>query len=244
MAGGAVQSPSITTTKERGAPALKQNHAALRHPCRRGRVSPRARKVGRYGAGVNTAISDVPLRRALQTAGATLAGLALVVIAGRFAGWKALVTIMPDGAPMAFVTAACFLIGGAGFLALARGWGWSAAAAGVIMVLVGGGTLALYASAESLGWERFIYHVQRPVISAGVGFDGRMSLNTAGSFVLLGGALALMARGVWRPRMLTVAAALILAVAGMALVGYASGLRSVREWWRYTAMAVPTTVAY
>ncbi len=49
---------------------------------------------------------DTMLRRLQQVAGAMLAALGGIVIVGRLADVFPLVTLVPDGVPMAFVTAA------------------------------------------------------------------------------------------------------------------------------------------
>ncbi|MEO5961595.1 MAG: hypothetical protein ABIR80_20985, partial [Opitutaceae bacterium] len=49
-------------------------------------------------------IEDSGLRRWLSVVGAGLTTLAMVVLVGRFAGVAPLVTVVPGGPPMAFVT--------------------------------------------------------------------------------------------------------------------------------------------
>ena len=143
---------------------------------------------------------------------------------------------------MAFTTAIGFLFGGVSLLALGQDRRRIAGWLGLATLAMGAGTLAIYWSADALGWERFVYNQARPVFSAGVRFDGRMSPNAAVAFALWGASLLLMARDRWRPRWLTFCSALLLAIAGLALLGYAVNLKVVGAWWRYTGMAIHTAM--
>jgi PAS domain S-box-containing protein len=181
---------------------------------------------------------DAPVRRMFRVTGLVLLAVAAAVLIGRFTGQVWIVTLVPGGAPMAFATAIGFLLAGAAFAALAQGWrGRAQAAAGAVLAL-GLGTLLLYLAAETLEWRRFMF--DPAMMAAGRGFDGRMSPNAAGSFATLGLALLLLARPPWRLQPLTLCATAIIAVAGTALLGYATGLRAALTWWRFTGMAVHT----
>lgn len=193
---------------------------------------------------MNSPVSDPLARRGLKAAGVALLTLAGIVLFGRFAGVPWLVTLLPGAVPMAFPTAMGFV--GLGYALLAHGakrlpLGGVAA---VYLVLVGVGTLTLYTLAEPLGIRRFIYDPANPVIARGVGFDGRMSPNAAGAFAVVGLAvLFLRARKAWLG-WAAGAIALVLAVALLSLVSYATGLRSAVAWWRYTAMALHTALGF
>jgi PAS domain S-box-containing protein len=176
-----------------------------------------------------------------------LCGLALlllggVVMVGRFAGWPLLVTVVPGGAPMAFPTAAAFMLAGTALLAL----GWGRDRMGMVLAgltaALGLGVLAIYFVAEPLGFASYDYDPGR--FAQGVGFDGRMSPNTAASFALLGLALGEIARARPRIRAVQVMASLILAVAFLAIYGHITGLRVTYSWWRYTGMALHTAAGF
>ncbi|MCX6952125.1 MAG: PAS domain S-box protein [Verrucomicrobia bacterium] len=184
------------------------------------------------------------MRRSLMAVGGLLTLLAVVVLVGRFTGQVALVTVVRDGVPMAFPTAVGFLLGGVGLIAVARSARRVGQLAGSAVATLGAATIAVYALAQPLGWQRFIFDPQRPVLATGLGFDGRMSPNAAASFVLFGIALILAAREAWRPRIVIALASVLLTVAALALVGYFSGLHTVSAWWRYTAMATHSSAGF
>ncbi len=189
-------------------------------------------------------LPDRAWRRLQQAAGAALVVLGAVVIAGRLGGMLPLVTLVPGGVPMAFVTAVEFVLLGAGLWALGAGRARAAAGLATAVAALAATALVIYAVAEPLGWQRFIYNPQAPVRSTGRGLDGRMSPNAAVSFVLIGTVLLAMARGWRRPWCMTAGAAVVLTLATMGLLSFAMGLHSVAAWWRYTAMAVHTAAGF
>jgi hypothetical protein len=184
------------------------------------------------------------VHRWLNVCGAALLLLAATVLVGRFAGIKSFVTIVPDGAPMAFPTVIGFALAGVAFVAHGTRRTRLAKVVTAGLLLLGAGTLIIYVTAEPLGWTRFIYDSERPVISRGIGFDGRMSPNAAASFALLACALWLLQARKLSARLAASCLALLLAIALIAMVGYVTGLRFSTAWWRYTAMAVHTALAF
>jgi PAS domain S-box-containing protein len=164
--------------------------------------------------------------------GGGLCALASVVIAGRFFGFKRLVTIIADGAPMAFPTAALFFVCGVAFIAHARGASHLGRKLGGLVALVALGAVAVYFFAERFGLRVFAYDM------SGVGLRGRMSPNTIVSFVALGWALFLMEAQPLKTRGLVALAATLLVVSFLALTGYLMGVRRVLSLWQYTGMAV------
>jgi len=172
-------------------------------------------------------------------------GLALlggVVLFGRFADWPLLVTVLPDSAPMAFPTAVAFVLAGAAFLAHAAERPVAARGLAGLTTAAGVGVLGIYFVAEPLGLYSWGYNPG--VFAPGVGFDGRMSPNTAASFALAGLALWEIAAPRPRVRLIQVTASVVLAVAFLALYGHVTGLRVTYSWWRYTGMAVHTAAGF
>lgn len=170
--------------------------------------------------------------------------LALTVLLGRFTGVIVLVTITPTGAPMAFTTALGFLSSGIGFLAYAREWRWVGKLMGSLAAALGAGTLIVYTVAQTFVIRGFYYDPANPVFSRGIGIDGRMSPNAAGCFIVLG--LALWQIGARRPRFAGVlaGASVILGISLVALVSYGTGLRWTVAWWRFTGMAIHTSLGF
>ncbi|MBX3737699.1 MAG: PAS domain S-box protein [Candidatus Didemnitutus sp.] len=191
---------------------------------------------------MNNPPPDNVLRRSLLMAGGAIVALSLVVLVGRFAGHPAWVRILPDGAPMAFVTAVGFLLSGSALLAHGVGQRRPAAALGGLVLAWGVGTVALYLLAEPLALTALQFDPGK--LSTGYRFDGRMSPNAACSFAVLGACLMLMARQRPWPRTLAVLASALLAVSFLALGSYFVGLRVSSGWWRFTGMAVHTAAAF
>jgi PAS domain S-box-containing protein len=193
---------------------------------------------------VNTFPPDPRVCRWLNVCGGALLLLVATVLIGRFAGIKSLVTIVPDGAPMSFPTVMGFLLAGVAFVAHGTGRPGLARVVTAGLLLLGAGTLVIYVTAEPLGWKRFIYDPVQPVISEGVGFDGRMSPNAAVSFAFLACALWLLSAARLSARLAACCIALLLAIALFAIVNYTTGLRFSAAWWRYSALAVHSALAF
>ncbi len=183
-----------------------------------------------------------PANPVLGVPGAVLVAISLIVFFGRFSGFARFVTMVPGGVPMAFPTAVGFFLSGIAFLSYARNSRLARLVASLVLLL-GAGTLLLYLTAQTFEIRQFYYDPKNPVISVGGGFDGRMSPNLAGAFAVLGCAMILL--GARRPRLgwIVVCASLLLAVAALALISYLSGMNRAPAWWRYTGMAIPSSVA-
>jgi PAS domain S-box-containing protein len=192
---------------------------------------------------VTASAPDPVVSRWLRTAGCLLAALGLVVLAGRFTGIRGLVTLFPGGGPMAFPTAAGFVLAGAVLFALGRGRMAAGRAGARGLAALGAGTIALYLLAEPLGIRRFALDGAQPGTAPGTGFDGWMTPNTAVAFALLGVLLLRLAAGRGWRRVTGAGIAVLLAIAAVALVSQLIGLRLSTRWWRFAAMAVPTAVA-
>jgi PAS domain S-box-containing protein len=184
------------------------------------------------------------VRRWLNACGCALLLLALMVLIGRFTGTIWLVKVVPNGAPMAFPTVVGILLSGLAFVFHANDRRAFGVLAATSLALFAAGTIILYALAEPLQIRRFIYDPTNPIISRGVGFDGRMSPNAAASFFLVGMSVMMLGGERLRPRIAAAAIALLLAISLIAIVSYVTGLRFAVAWWRYTAMAIHTALAF
>src|SRR4051812_27586378 len=123
--------------------------------------------------------------RILAFAATVLIAIAALVIFGRMAGYPQLARLSETGVPMAFVTALGLLVAGLAFAGYATGRKTTGSALSGSLVVGSLCTLFLYAFADPLHLGApFIYNPQ--IVSRGIGFDGRMSPNTAICFVLLG----------------------------------------------------------
>jgi PAS domain S-box-containing protein len=181
------------------------------------------------------------MRLWLRVVGAVTAAGACVALVGWAWRLPALVTLTGAGAPMVVNTALCFLLTAFGLLAwswdlpkLAR-WPWWGA---MIIALA---ILAENTTGMGLGVDEFFL---KQDLAVAMNAPGRMSPNTAISFVCVELAL-LGAIGLRRRRWLVlvpVGAALCLAL--LALLGYASGLKSAHSWSGFTGMALPTALLF
>ncbi|HEY0944545.1 MAG TPA: PAS domain S-box protein, partial [Opitutaceae bacterium] len=135
-----------------------------------------------------------------------------------------------------------FALSGGAFLAFAAGWLRAGRWLGVACGALGAGTLGLYAV---VAWRDIPLFAYTPgQVASGLGFSGRMSPNAALSFAVLGLAFISMSAPRLRLQWLGLLASLLLAVAFMAFCGYVTGLREAAAWWRYTGMALHTSVAF
>jgi PAS domain S-box-containing protein len=165
------------------------------------------------------------VRRSTALVGGGLGALAFSVLVSRMFGGPQLKAFGP-GSPMALESAMVFLAGGSVLMALAKGWKRYARVGSVLISTVGLGLLLQYLAAKLFG------------------VLGRMPLNTILGTVVLGAGLFLMSAASLRTRSLIVCASLLLTMALLALGSYAAGLRAVFSWWRYTGMALSSSVAF
>ena len=143
---------------------------------------------------------------------------------------------------MAFVTAIAVLMAGASFAAHAANRPRLGSFIGAIIAIGAVFTLLLYRFAEGLHLKPpFVYDPGHP--SMGVGFDGRMSPNTAICVGLLGSALWLVGRQRIRLGAVLLCAVLIQSICFAGLCGYLFKLKDVAAWWRLTGMSLPTAAA-
>ena len=181
-----------------------------------------------------------------------LAGVAVALVGGAvLAGWlfaiEPLTSVLPHLSTMKPTTALAFLLAGAALALLAprtpdRRARRLARGCAVIVVLVGGLTLGEYAAGRDLGIDQLLF----ADLPSGVdtAFPGRMGINTAVSFLLLG--LALLGLDVATPGGRRPADLLALAggtVALVALVGYLYSVTALYGIASYTQMALHTAGA-
>jgi diguanylate cyclase (GGDEF)-like protein/PAS domain S-box-containing protein len=175
---------------------------------------------------------------------AVLAAVAVIVVGGVVCalwilGLAESTRLVPASSAVRFNTGLCFVLGGTSLLlALGRRPRWALAAIAPMVVLAGL-TLLEYL----LGWnlavdDLFIPAVTRP-------YAGRMAPNTAVALLVaaLGLATLVPARTrIWALSISTMLAALTVALAGVAALGYAVDLTAAFEWAGFTRMALLTAI--
>jgi PAS domain S-box-containing protein len=177
-------------------------------------------------------------------AGVLAAALGLIVLAGWYTHIVALVQLHPQFVAMQPNAALCFLLGGVGLLgavagrpALSIACGGSAAASGAL-------TLAQYTIGVDLGIDTLIL---APWTTVGASSPGRMGPNTALSFVLSGAALVVACAPLplqWRSFLVGIPSTVVVALATVALFGYASGMTAAYSWGGFTYMALHTAFGF
>jgi PAS domain S-box-containing protein len=170
--------------------------------------------------------------------GVAVLALGAVVLAGWHAHVVWLVQPLRGETPMAYNTALCFALNGAGLLSLSRGrwWGVLPAAALLLASLV----LVEYA----LGLDHLGTLLFTPYFTSGTPFPGRMAPNTALGHVLSG--IAILVLGVFqgsRAGMASaIAGAFVTSIGVVCGAGYAAGIEAAYRWGPMTSMA-PNTAA-
>ena len=179
-----------------------------------------------------------PAAVGLKFAGGIAVGVATVVLTGWFLRVPGMLTMVPDGAPMAFNSALAFLFFGAGLVALEYGRVALVRVAGGLVTAIGGVTFLQFSINRDLGMDQLFWAADMENLKMAA--PGRMAPNTAAAFVFLGVSLLLAVAG--RPRIKIIGgfASVILVVAVLALAGYAFDLRTAFGWGRYTGMPLPT----
>jgi PAS domain-containing protein len=173
----------------------------------------------------------------------TLAVGALVAIGGWGLKLEILYSWFPDSATMKANTAVCFMVAG---VALAVGTnGAKKISQGCAIAIFAVGTLTL--SEYLFGWDLGIDQLLvQDLASPPSAYPGRMGNNTALNFFLVGVALWFMQQKTRRgDRVTQVATVLAIAIALLALVGYAFGVEVLQRFIFYSAsMAFPTAVTF
>ncbi len=182
----------------------------------------------------------------------SLAAAAFVVALGLtgLAGWAwdvaVLKSLLPGLASMKANTAAGFVLAGAALLLLATAQSGprarlAARLLAAAVAMLGLLTLGEYAFGWELGIDQLLFHEAPGAVATG--HPGRMAVATALDFLLLGGALLLLAtrRGVPAAQTL---ALLAWAVAALALVGYVFDSQLLIRVSLLTSIAVHTAVGF
>ena len=181
------------------------------------------------------------LPRAVALAAGFLVLLGTVVIVGWHMHWHALVQAFPGHAPVQYNTALGFVALGLAMLAACRRWIVAARVLTLTLAALGAATL----SQDLMGWrlgldELFFAHD----LDVATSTPGRMAPGTAVSFLLLAYVVVAWTSRPGRVQSwhLALPAALVIALAGTAVFGYATGLTGAYGWSVHTRMSLYTAV--
>jgi PAS domain S-box-containing protein len=164
--------------------------------------------------------------------------LGLLVIAGWILRISPLIQILPGMQPMVFNSAVGLVLAAAGLTSFVRG-SRVTIAVGILLLVLGALTMVEYASARDLGIDQVLL---RDWTDGNP--PGRMGLNTAACFTILGLAYLVRQRRTRAASLAAVPAGVaILSVSCAALLGYLTGLEFTYRWGTATRMPVHTAAA-
>jgi len=171
-----------------------------------------------------------------------------VVLAGWVLGQQALTHPIPGAATMKANAALAFIFSGGVLILLQRPGAWARRAARLGTLVLGGIallTLAEYAGGWNLGIDEFLCRDRGPLL--GTEHPGRMAPNAAIGFVLTAAAFWLMGRTACNARQTLIVAclgALMVALGGVAMLGYLAEFRVGYSWWNLTSMPLHTALLF
>ena len=171
--------------------------------------------------------------------------ISLLVLAGWLLHIPSLTSILPGLATMKANSALAFLLAGVS-LWLAQPGGerhkgeWISEVCAAATALIGVLTLSQYVFGRDLGIDQLLV---QDTLSPETAFPGRMSPVTSLNFSMLGFALFLMARHLfrWLVEMLALG---VLLISVLALIGYAYGVPSLYDFSPYSAIALHTAFSF
>jgi len=183
-------------------------------------------------------------RQVVRACGAILVALGGMVMAGWWMRSEIVVQIRPDFTPMQFNTALCFLLSGAGLLALTLRRAGAVLACGCAVGLISTVTMFQYLTGVSVGIDELAVDHFTAVETS---HPGRMAPNTAFAF-MLSAAFLLLSVSPWRRRLsvnlMLIISPAIVGLAALSLVGYAAGIEALFGWSQYTRMAIHTSFGF
>ncbi len=167
--------------------------------------------------------------------------LALVVLVGWHAHIRAAVQIFHGLIPMQYNTALCFLALGTAGIGLSTRRRLLLFGGGSFVALMGAAVILEYATGISFGIDTLFFYPWERALSA---HAGRMSLTTAISFFLTGGALVILAVRQDAYAILGTVNSVTLSLALTSLIGYSFGITFVLPFNLGSQMALHTSAAF
>ncbi len=182
--------------------------------------------------------------RAPQIAGWMVIAIGVLVMVGWHAGSTTLIQFRETLAAVKFNTAICFVLSGGALVLLGHGHRKAAAAAGGVVAVIAGVTLAQDVLGVSFGIDELFF---RPGATHRTLVNGRMSPLTGICFISAG--LAFVVAGSMRrpgrhPLWLGLPGAIIGVISGMAVMGYMTGIEGAFSWAQLTRVALATALAF
>jgi hypothetical protein len=163
--------------------------------------------------------------------------ISALVILGWYTENKGFIQISPDFAPMQYNTALCFLISGIGIIALKTNQETIRIAGAIFVFTLGLVTLSQYIFNVNFGIDELFMDAY---INTKVSHPGRMAPNTALCFAITG---ALMLYYKNKLALISMNSSLI-ALSGLALIGYLVGTEEMYGFGSLTRMAIHTATGF
>lgn len=173
--------------------------------------------------------------------GCALASMALgaSVLVGWWARIPLLIQVHPTFVGMRFNTALCFFVAGAALALADRDRASWTRALGAFLLTFAALSLSQDLSGKSLGMDELFI---RDYLPLGTNSPGRMAPNTALCFIAYGAACLCerKVRRAWVSWVQSLAASVLVALGGLSLFGYLSGVTTFLDWGRFAYMAAHT----
>ncbi|HET9654475.1 MAG TPA: EAL domain-containing protein [Kineosporiaceae bacterium] len=165
--------------------------------------------------------------------------IGLTVMAAWYLRWTALLRAYTGTWPITFNTGIGLTLSGAALTGMTLGLRWPAALAGGFDLAAGSATVAEYVTGRSLGIDQLFPHAY--LVLPGT-LPGRIAPNAAVCWMLIGAGIlaSVRSRPPTRTLVLALPGAAVVALAVVAVFGYAAGLPNAYEWGRLTGMSVST----
>ncbi len=183
------------------------------------------------------------LRRLAGAAGVACLALGILVAAGWHMQSHTLIQVIPGFPAMAYNTALCFSVCGAGLALFVAGKSRSVGALGSFLALLGMLTAIQQFGDLNLGVDQLFHHVPQ---TFNVQSQGQMAASTAVCFFLVGVALIMLAfwKGFrFRAALLSITASIVMVLGTMSIFGYLTGTQDLLALGHASYMAVHTAVA-
>jgi PAS domain S-box-containing protein len=177
----------------------------------------------------------------LRGCAAASIGLGGMVLVGWWAHLPRLIQIYPHFVGMRFNTALCFVVAGIALALADRGQTRWAQSLGAFLVVFGGLVFSQDVTGRGLGLDELFI---RDYIPMGTAAPGRMAPNTSLCFVAFGVACLAerTSRRVWTSWVQSLSASVLVALGGLTLFGYLTGVTTFLDWGRFVYMAAHTSV--
>ncbi len=192
------------------------------------------------------------LATAVAAAACLGAALGALVLIGWYAGLPSLVRVSSGFVAMQYNTAVCVLLAATSLAALRADRLRLASVCAVVVLIVGGTTLAEHVTGWSSGLDGMLWRLGVSRATMGnlatlpQSSPGRMALTTSVSFTLLGGALLVLSSrspARWRVNVVVTLTMVAVALGALAFSGFLTAPPKGYGWGRLTGMAVHTALA-